>query len=345
MTNKAAFIVSLDLELYWGWRDIRDLDSCREWLLQVRPTVARILELFDRYQIHATWAAVGFLFLRNREELLKVMPRVKPDYELRQLSPYEAMAQVGRDEEADPYHYGPSILRAILNTPNQEVGTHTFSHYYCLEQGQTETAFRSDLEAAIRAAAEWGLELKSLVFPRNQSNPEYVDACRAVGIHSYRGAGRHWIYQGRKRRDECWVRRAVRLLDAYANVSGHHTVSFDEVRQGPPFNLPASRFLRPYFPALKVLEGLKLRRICSGLDYAARKRRIYHLWFHPEDLATNAAENLAGLETVLRRFAQLRDEGLMESVNMGELSERLLAEIPHTAPALDWHMNAIEVSR
>lgn len=345
MTEKAALIISLDLELYWGWRDIRDLDSCRERLLQVRPTVTRILELFDRYEIHATWAAVGFLFLRNREELLKVLPRVKPEYQVRKFSPYEGMGQIGMDEEADPFHYGPSILRAILGTPHQEIGTHTFSHFYCLERGQTESAFRSDLIAAVRAAAEWNLELRSLVFPRNQLNPEYVAACRALGIQSYRGAGSHWIYRGRNKYDECWLRRAVRLLDAYVNLSGHHTAGFDEIGQEPPFNLSASRFLRPYWPALKVFERLRLERICSGLEYAAKKRRVYHLWFHPEDLAVNQDANLEALETVLRRYALLRDRGVMESVNMGELSARLMASPPQTERSRELAVHALEASR
>lgn len=344
MTEKAALIVSLDLELYWGWRDIRDLDSCRNRLLQVRPTVTRILELFDRYQIHATWATVGFLFLRNREELLKFQPSVKPQYQARELSPYEGIGQIGRDEETDPFHYGPSILRTILGTPNQEIGTHTFSHFYCLERGQTESAFRSDLMAAIQAAAEWNLDLRSLVFPRNQMNPEYVAGCRALGIQSYRGAGSHWIYKERTKSDECWLRRAVRLLDAYVNLSGHHTTGFDQIRQGPPFNFPASRFLRPYLPALKVFERLRLARICSGLDFAAQQKRVYHLWFHPEDLAVNRAENIEALEIVLRRFAQLRDRGVMESVNMGELSARLMSP-PQTEPNLESAVGAVEASR
>jgi len=55
MPEKAAFIVSLDLELYWGVRFVRGLEQCRERLLQVRPAITRILELFQEYDIHATW--------------------------------------------------------------------------------------------------------------------------------------------------------------------------------------------------------------------------------------------------------------------------------------------------
>jgi peptidoglycan/xylan/chitin deacetylase (PgdA/CDA1 family) len=328
MPEKAAFIVSLDLELYWGVRFLHSLDRCRERLLQVRPAIARILELFEEYDIHATWAGVGLLFFQNRDELLEGLPAVKPDYNPRYFSPYDGLPHIGRNEAEDPFHYGPSILRAILDTRHQEIATHTFSHYYCLEDGQTEEAFRSDLEAALRAAAKWKLDLRSLVFPCNQVNANYLELLRRLGIQSYRGAGSHWIYRERKRSEESWLRRGIRLLDAYLNLSGHHTVGIEEIRPGPPYNFPASRLLRPYWHALRMFEPLRLERISAGLEEAAQKGRIYHLWFHPEDLAMDMEQNLKALKTVLSRYAALRERGRMESVNMGELSARLLARAP-----------------
>ncbi|MDP2999828.1 MAG: polysaccharide deacetylase family protein [Bryobacterales bacterium] len=326
--DKAALIVSLDLEMYWGWRDVYSLVDVKDRLLRVRSAVAGILEMFERYQIHATWATVGLLFFRTREELLANLPAVKPEYQRRELSPYPDIGDIGANEEEDPFHFGRSLIEAIRKTPHQEIGTHTFSHYYCLEEGQTETAFREDLGAAVRTAAQCDLKLRSLVFPRNQTSPEYLRAARDAGIQSFRGAGSHWIYRERSRARESWLRRAVRLLDAYVNVSGHHTVGFDAAGIEPPFDFPASRLLRPYWRALGLLERLRLARVCSGLEYAARKRRIYHLWFHPEELAMDQDRNLAALETVLAHFAMLRERGEMESVHMGELAARLVAREP-----------------
>ena len=324
MTGKAALIISLDLELYWGWRDVCSRADFRGRLLRVRSVVDRILELFERLEIHATWATVGMLFFRDREQLLESLPKVRPEYKHREFSPYESLEQVGANEEEDLFHYGPSLIEAILKTPHQEIGTHTFSHYYCLESGQTEAAFRSDLDAAIRTAAQWGLKLNDLVFPRNQANPEYLKAAGELGIKAYRGAGAHWLYKERKRSAESQLRRALRFLDAYVNLSGHHAIAFDAIGSEPPLNFSGSRLLRPYWPALKAFEPLRMARICSGLEYAARKRRIYHLWFHPEELAMDQEENLAALETVLRRYVVLRERGEMESVHMGELAARLL---------------------
>lgn len=317
---RAIFVLSLDFELYWGWLDVCDLDSLKPRLMNVRPTVRRLLKLFERYEIHATWATVGFLFCQNQDQLMRALPSVKPDYREDVLSPYGHLACVGENEEDDPYHYAPSLIQAILDTPHQEIGTHTFSHYYGLEDGQTLASFKSDLEAAIEIAKRRNVELRSLVFPRNQVNPEYLQACAEVGIHAYRGAGDHWIYRERKRGAESRFRRAIRLLDAYLNLSGHHTLDYGKAVQNYPFNIAASRFLRPYSARARWLEPMRLSRICRGLEFAAKKRRIYHLWLHPEDLAVNPERNLHFLEQVLGFYKALRNSEAMESMNMREVA-------------------------
>ncbi|MBV9406788.1 MAG: polysaccharide deacetylase family protein [Acidobacteriaceae bacterium] len=323
--EKATLIVSLDFELYWGVRDLYDLNHCRAKLLNVRPAILRLLDLFWKFEIHATWATVGFLLFRNRRELLAALPCAQPNYSSIVLSPYRYILCIGHDEEDDPFHFAPSMVQAILDTPHQELGTHTFSHYYCLEDGQTEASFRDDLQAAGEAAKSWNVELRSLVFPRNQVNTQYLRACADCGILAYRGAGQHWMYRERKRSSETAGRRAMRLLDAYVNISGHHTFRLGDTREDFLCNVPASRYLRPYWPRLRMLEPLRIERICRGLNAAAAKREAYHLWFHPEDFGLNLDENLACLEQILRRFARLRSAGRMESLNMGEAANRVAA--------------------
>jgi hypothetical protein len=88
-------------------------------------------------------------------------------------------------------------------------------------------------------------------------------------------------------------------------------------------NVPASRFLRPYAPRLRHLEGLRLRRIVSDLEYAAREGKLFHLWWHPHNFGVNTDQNLAFLERVLGHFQRLRERHGMESLNMGDLGLRL----------------------
>lgn len=85
------------------------------------------------------------------------LPSLKPGYRDHDLSPYDHVYRIGPNERQDPFHYARSLIRRIVQFPGQEVGTHTFSHYYCLAAGQTADEFRADLQAARRAAEELGI--------------------------------------------------------------------------------------------------------------------------------------------------------------------------------------------
>ena len=60
--------------------------------------------------------------------------------------------------------YGNTLVELVQNTKNQEIGTHTFSHFYALEPLQNQEDFFADLEAAKNIAKSKNIELKSFVF-------------------------------------------------------------------------------------------------------------------------------------------------------------------------------------
>ncbi|MCP4047428.1 MAG: polysaccharide deacetylase, partial [Gammaproteobacteria bacterium] len=86
--EKGIFTVSLDFELYWGFRDKRTIREYEENLRGVEKAIEGTLGLFDKYDIHATWAIVGFLFAQDIEELKAFSPQQKPNYHNKRLSPY-----------------------------------------------------------------------------------------------------------------------------------------------------------------------------------------------------------------------------------------------------------------
>jgi len=316
-------IVSLDFELYWGVRDLITVEQCREKLLAGRKAVFSLLELFTRYEIHATWATVGMLFFQSKKDLLRAVPTPTPRYRRRELSPYRDVETLGLDEESDPCRYAPSLIRAIAAVPHQEIGTHTFSHYYCLEDGQDLDSFRADLRAAQHAAERLGIELHSLVFPRNQVNRAYLEVCAELGIKVYRGNNAGWMYAPRQRQHESPFRRALRLVDLHCNVSGHNTYDPSELCGSRPMNLPSSRYLSMGRRWLGPLEPLRIRRIQQEMTYAARHGRVYHLWLHPEDVGPDLERNVLFLKKVLDGFAGMRDRGEIESLNMKEFYHRI----------------------
>lgn len=315
-----ALVISLDFELHWGVRDHTNPDSpYRANLLGTRQAVLRMLELFCEFEVAATWATVGFLFARSRDELERFSPVLRPEYHDPSLSPYGE--PLGNGEAEDPLHFAPSLIDEIRRVPRQELATHTFSHYYCLEPGQTRETFAADMRSAMAIAAQRDIRLSSIVFPRNQHNPEYAVVLRETGITCYRGNPRARMYRASGAAgNHQWI-RAARLVDAYLNVSGAATVAWSELLQPDGLcNVPASRFLRPYSPRLHVLEPLRLRRIEGALRRAAEAKEIFHLWWHPHNFGSYLEENIAFLRKVLESFDRLRRTHDIRSLTMEEVA-------------------------
>ncbi|MEO0013211.1 MAG: hypothetical protein RLZZ535_1600 [Cyanobacteriota bacterium] len=318
-----TLVISLDLELYWGMRDIISIDNYQKHLQGVRQAIPAILELFKRYKIQATWATVGFLYYADIEQLQKNIPAQLPSYDQSQLDPYQYINTL-KKEDNQHLHFCPDLIELMKQYAGQEIGTHTFSHYYCLETGQTQAQFKADLHAAIAIAEKANLSTTSLVFPRNQYNQAYLAAIIDCGINCYRGNETSSIYHDEGGDGDRPRKRILRLLDAYVNLTGQNCQSWSDLRSTYPINIPASRFLRPYSAKLKYLDGLRLRRITSGLEYAANHGLVYHLWWHPHNFGVNLAENLSFLEKILQSYQKLNTQDKMQSLNMGEIAKLCL---------------------
>lgn len=323
LQTPGRFVISLDFELNWGVRDQQTIEQYGTNILGVRQAIPAMLEVFQEFGLRATWATVGFLFCRTKNELLARVPAVLPQYADYNLSPYPTLETIGNDEAADPYHFGYSLLEQIRQTPGQEIATHTFCHYYCLERGQNAEAFRHDLQAAVQVAHEQGETIRSLVFPRNQYNAAYQSICRELGITSYRGNEASWIYKERNEEQQNLYKRGVRLLDAYINLSGENCYSLDDIARSFPYNIPASRFLRPWSKRLRIVEDLRVRRILHGMEYAARHGKVFHLWWHPHNFGVNLAENIDVLRRIAKHFCQLQARYGMKSSTMVDIADYL----------------------
>jgi len=321
--DTGKFVISLDFELFWGVRDKRTIENYGTNILGVQLAIPAMLSLFEKYGVKGTFSTVGFLFAKNKEELLASCPEMKPLYHEANLSPYNSFDAVGNNEQDDPYHFGYSLLQQIKENNNHEIGTHTFCHYYCLEPGQTPEAFRQDLLAAKKIAATRGIIVRSLVFPRNQFNEEYLSVCREVGIDSYRGNPTSWLYAGRNKNDESLLRRAFRFVDTYLNLTGHHCHTKEYVMSSLLLNIAASRFLRPFSHKLAILDGLRLRRIKRAMLHAAKHKKLFHLWWHPHNFGVNLQQNINFLEKILQYFQQLQRDYQFSSITMSGLNDEI----------------------
>jgi hypothetical protein len=315
-----VFVISLDFELHWGVSDRMTVSDYKENLDNTRQAIRQMLLLFDEYKIHVTWAVVGLLFCRTKEEILSRTKNIeKPNYTQSKFSNYNIISQIGDDYNKDPYHYGDDMISLIRTYPNQEIGTHTFSHYYCLEKGASLTSFSDDLDAAIAVAADAGIKIRSIVFPRNQYSEKHLNVCKAKDIRAYRGNPSPWLYKPTSAKDQHLVRRFGRLLDSYVNLSGKNT-SRRHIVKTDLINVQASRFLRPYHPKLRSFEIYRLKRIKAEMTFAAQNRQLYHLWWHPHNFGKYLEENIGFLKKILDHHQFLKEKYLFSSLNMFELS-------------------------
>ncbi len=329
--------ISLDFELHWGgfekWAlqpshtNPRNQASYNQYFLNTRDVIPQLLSLFEKYDVHVTWATVGMLLADSKKELWAHTPSLKPSYQNQSLSAYQFIETkgIGENERTDPFHFAPTLVQQILKTPFQELGSHTFAHYYCNEEGQTIDQFRADIRAAQHIAKKYGKTLRSLVFPRNQFNDQYLQVCFQEGITAVRSNPLDWFWKIESTQHESLWKRLNRGLDAYFSVGKKNTYALNtiEVRNDYPICFPASRLLRPYRPKEFFLNDFKINRVKEEMTRAARKNEVYHLWWHPHNFGFYPKQNLNGLEKILQHYARCQAQWNMQSLNMGELTSLL----------------------
>lgn len=319
--DKGIFVISLDFEMMWGAKDWSTPDKYgRSNVAQVSQVIDSLLRLFSEYGIHATFATVGFIFCHNKEDLLDNIPLKKPSYIDINLSPYVGHYIENIPNKYANLYFAPNLIRKISKTIGMEIATHTACHYNCSALGQTLEEFQEDLTTAIRIADRDNYTIKSIVFPRNQVDEEYLKICDQNGISIYRGNALKFFKKTRNRIAEL-KNRLCRLLDNYIPFDNSTTYPISTVIENNRYNVRASRFLRPYSHRLFFLEWLKCQRIKNEIIMAAKKGEIYHLWWHPHNFGDNINNNINNLEKILKYYKFCNEKYGMTSMNMQEIAK------------------------
>ena len=316
--KQGTLIVSLDFELFWGMQDSWSLSEYEANILGGRAAIPQMLELFRKHGIHATWATVGFLFGDNEQELRSFFPEELPTYEQAALSSYRCFGAIGQNEQEEPCYYGASLIEKIAAMPGQEIGSHTFSHFYCREAGQTVDQFRSDMRSAKAIAKSKGYDLRSVVLPRNQCEPEYTEILTELGFTSYRDEENDWIHEKVKIRP---LMRLLRLADVYLPLTGQGGYT-PKIEKGI-VNLVGSRMYKPYFKPLAFLERLKIRRIKAQMCHAAKHGLTFHLWWHPHNVGAHTDLHMKQLEEIFDYYDKMKATYGMRSLNMDEAAREV----------------------
>ena len=319
--EKGYFVLSLDFELFWGLRDTRNFQNEKDRMIAMRSVIEDLLELFVEFDIECTWATVGALFLKDKNDWHSLCSKDFRFWE--EFSAY--MDCLDSSHIMKKAHFAIDLVEKIKNSKGQRIGTHTFSHFYCLEKDLDVSSFRYDLNFALKLADRYGIPITSIIFPKNQVRKEYLAILKDYGITSYRGTEDVWFQESKGRKEyNSIIRRALRFTDSYLNLSGQNVYDFSESeRLKYPMNIKSSSFLRPYSRRLRFFENWKLQRIKKGMTYAARHHKVYHLWFHPHNFGADTAENMINLRSILQTYSRLSSEYGMKSVSMEALEKEI----------------------
>jgi len=309
-----ALVISLDFELLWGVFDKVDWTKKVEYFNNTRNVIPEILQLFEKYEISCTWATVGMLFNEDWDEWNQNLPEILPDYENNKLSAYHYGKSI-QSKETEQLCFAPDLIRQIQDTPGQEIGTHTYSHYYCLENGQGLSSFRADMKQAKLLAKKLGIDLTSLVFPRNQFNKDYLEACVEIGLKTVRTNPEVWYWRNTQK--DSLRQKIFRTADAYF---GDNTKSYRDVSEilSGLTGQKASRFLRPH-SGKKILDKSRIKRILSEMEHAAKNNKIYHLWWHPHNFGENPTKSMEELEQLLLHFQFCKNNFGFQSYSMQDV--------------------------
>lgn len=325
MDYPGVFCISLDFELHWGCFEHMTLtDAAKQYFRNTREVIPQKLQMFEANGIHVTWATVGMLFNRNQSEWEQNKPTLIPSFVNPDVSAYEWINRNGFEGEQDPFHFAPGLIDRIQQTPHQELATHTYAHYFCLEAGQTKEQFAADMQKACSLAEARGKKIRSLVFPRNQFNEDYLSVCRELGITSVRSSPAIWYWSPATR--SSLLKKFFRAGDAYIKMQPIKPVYLKDIRvdQGLPLLLPSTRLYRPWKAGQPLQNKLKLRRILNEMTEAAKKKAYMHLWWHPHNFGNHPRECIDELKAILQHFQVLKNKYGFQSLHMEDISNLLL---------------------
>ncbi len=255
--QRGAVVFSVDFELAWAW--IYAKGKSREDAITIglreRAHVPRILEQMDAYNIPATWATVGHLFLEKCERdtngvahpEMSRLPHFESEYwsfaagDWYQYDPCT-------DYHRDPAWYAPDLIRQILSARvRHEIGLHSFSHGgfgpYCSNEIAEEK-----IEACLRAMKPFDIVPQTWVFPGNDVGN--FEALAKKGFKSVRAFPVRLaeVSLPIRRSDGMWA-----VFDSSAIDLEGHGWDLNE----------------------------RLRRLQKIIDKAVETGLAAHLWFHP----------------------------------------------------------------
>lgn len=308
--DTGVFTISLDTELAWGTFDKGNVERYEEAYRNTPEVIDRLCDLFDEYEIPATWAIVSHLLEDCDGDH---SDRTSPDFEWIDDWLAELPCATGMDQEL---WYAPWLLDRIQECETeQEIGLHGSTHMQLGADGCSRQHAEEEIRAAVETLRMKGVEPKSFVFPRNDIG--HVDVLCEFGIEVYRGVDARWY-------ERDYVPNGVKPLIRFADEAARGTPPIVEpVERDGIVEIAGSQVLRPSHNGWQYVPGKSsVARAKKGLRRAAETGGVFHLWFHPFNLGHKPRRDLPQFESILEAASKLVQDGELVSQPIVKLGDR-----------------------
>ncbi len=284
-----SLCISIDLELAWGIWD-KPSHEYHERCAKLEGTIVeRLVQIFERHEVAATWAIVGRLLERD-----DVASRTTAF--------------------GDRIWYAPALIERVAHAKTrQEIASHGHEHKYF--GSTTREQLRADLAAARSVHQRHGLAFDSFVFPRNDVN--HLDLLRDAGISVYRSVDDGWFIDVRDRFGRS-AGRVANLLDKTLPIPPR---SVKVSKHDDLVELPSSMLLFGRKGLRRVVHpSILVRKAMLGLDAAKRSGDTFHLWFHPSNFYYESEQQFEALERIVAYAARMRANHELDIRTMGSFA-------------------------
>lgn len=303
-----SVVISLDAELGWGFHDLESPPTAR--LESGRSGWRAMLDSFAEYDIPATWAVVGHLMLKSCDGEHADHPAPAGWFERERTE--------WRDRP--DLRYGRDLVEDTLSSgPDHEFASHSFSHVLFDDPATSRTLAEAEIARSVEIAAEWGQTIDSFIYPRNGVG--HRDVLAEHGIAAYRG--RSPTADGaRGVVDSVLTDRSLLVqpsIDEYGLV-----------------DIPASLFCFGFEGSARTIAEsvwadpmVVLAR--RGIDQAASRDGVFHMWLHPNNLTHERDDRR--MRAILEYVDRRRSETDLVVETMGDVADRFRESAPTAQPS------------
>ncbi len=315
--KKGKFVISLDTEIAWGRIEESNKDSYLPLFEKTREVVKRLVDVFDKYEIPATWAMVGRLI--EDSDNLSIFSKMKIEDYYPSLTSKKIYEDSILNNESNSYVLAKEFMDQVMNAKViHEIGTHSYHHILFGKIPKSDKYLvEKDVEGAKGILKKYGIDCQSVVFPRNLIG--HLDVFQKNGINCYRGPDKFWFD-----RMPNAIKKPISLLNTFLPISP--TVVDAENKNGM-VNIPGSLFFRITHFGIKknVPFSILEKKAIKGLQQASSQGKIFHLWFHPFNFGYKMDEHFNAFEKVLKEAKRLRDIGKIETQTMKTIKDEVLS--------------------